>query len=108
RAAIVATVTQLHTKGAIRDVARAMGLSVDATNRLSASVWELTDDWKEGRRLSAEGFDPNDSHLVKILELTRQYMGFPRQLGQHTGGFVITQGKLSDLCPLFHARMENR
>ena len=35
-------------------------------------------------------------------------MGFPRQLGQHTGGFVITQGKLSDLCPVMNARMENR
>ncbi len=41
RAAIVATVTQLHQKGAIRDVAKAMGLSVDTINRLSASVWDL-------------------------------------------------------------------
>src|SRR6185295_10286639 len=28
--------------------------------------------------------------------------------GQHTGGFVITQGKLSDLCPILNARMEDR
>jgi len=35
-------------------------------------------------------------------------MGFPRQLGQHTGGFVITHGKLSDICPVLNARMENR
>ena len=35
-------------------------------------------------------------------------MGFPRQLGQHTGGFVITHGKLSDLCPILNARMEDR
>ncbi len=35
-------------------------------------------------------------------------MGFPRQLGQHTGGFVITKGKLSDLCPVMNARMEDR
>jgi error-prone DNA polymerase len=35
-------------------------------------------------------------------------MGFPRQLGQHTGGFVITQGKISDLCPVLNARMEDR
>ncbi len=33
---------------------------------------------------------------------------FPRQLGMHTGGFVITQGKLSDLCPVMNARMEDR
>src|SRR5690606_37822826 len=33
---------------------------------------------------------------------------FPRQLGQHTGGFVITQNRLSDLCPIMNARMEDR
>ena len=42
------------------------------------------------------------------MQLTKEFMGFPRQLGQHTGGFVITNGKLSDLCPIMNARMENR
>src|SRR5690606_21407988 len=46
--------------------------------------------------------------LRKVLELTGEYMGFPRQLGQHTGGFVITQNRLSDLCPIMNARMEDR
>ncbi len=108
RAGIVATVTQVHQKGAIRDVAKAMGMSVDAINRLSKSIWEFTDEWFEGKRISAEGFDPNDPNLRKVLDLTRQYLGFPRQLGQHTGGFVITQDKLTDLCPILNARMENR
>ncbi|HYK47845.1 MAG TPA: error-prone DNA polymerase, partial [Parafilimonas sp.] len=108
RAAIVATVTQQHQKGAVRDVAKAMGLSVDAVNRLSKSVWEFTEEWFEENRLAEQGIDPRDDHLKKVLELTEQYMGFPRQLGQHTGGFVITQEKLSNLCPILNARMENR
>lgn len=108
RSAIVATVTQLHQKGAIRDVAKAMGLSLDAINRLSGSIWEFTNEWFEGKRISGEGFNPNDPHLLKTLSLTREYMGFPRQLGQHTGGFVITRGKITDLCPILNARMENR
>ncbi|MGX5858273.1 error-prone DNA polymerase [Dyadobacter jiangsuensis] len=108
RSAIVATVTQLHQKGAIRDVAKVMGLSVDAINRLSNSIWEFTDEWFEGKRISDQGFNANDPHLKKVLELTRQFMGFPRQLGQHTGGFVITQGKITDLCPILNARMEAR
>jgi error-prone DNA polymerase len=54
------------------------------------------------------GFEPSDPHLKKVLDLTRQYVGFPRQLGQHTGGFIITRGKLTDLCPILNARMENR
>jgi error-prone DNA polymerase len=108
RAGIVATVTQVHQRGAIRDVAKVMGMSLDAINRLSNSIWEFTNEWFEGKRVAEQGFNPNDPHLIKILDLTRQYVGFPRQLGQHTGGFVITQGKLSDLCPILNARMENR
>jgi error-prone DNA polymerase len=46
--------------------------------------------------------------ILKVLQLTSELMGFPRQLGQHTGGFVITEGKLSDFCPVLNARMENR
>ncbi|TKC08038.1 DNA polymerase III subunit alpha [Pedobacter polaris] len=108
RAAIVATVTQLHQKGALRDVGKAMGLSTDTIDRLSASIWEFTDEWFESDRVSEQGLNPRDPLLVKVLDLTRQMMGFPRQLGQHTGGFVITRGKLTDLCPIFHARMEDR
>ncbi|RYG51512.1 MAG: PHP domain-containing protein, partial [Chitinophagaceae bacterium] len=51
RAAIVATVTQMHQKGAIRDVGKAMGLSVDTINGLSGSVWQYTDEWFEGKRI---------------------------------------------------------
>jgi len=108
RAAIVATVTQQHQKGAIRDVGKAMGLSVDTINRLSSAIWEFTDEWFEGKRLTEQGFSPGDDHLQKVLQLTREFMGFPRQLGQHTGGFVITKGKLTDLVPVLNARMENR
>jgi len=108
RAAIVATVTQQHQKGAIRDVGKAMGLSVDTLNRLSGSLWEFTDEWFEGKRLQEQGLNPDDKHLRKVLQLTREFMGFPRQLGQHTGGFVITNGKLSDLCPILNARMADR
>ncbi|QRR00590.1 error-prone DNA polymerase [Dyadobacter sandarakinus] len=108
RAGIVATVTQQHQRGAVRDVAKAMGMSLDAINRLAGAIWEFTDEWFDGTRVTEQGFNPGDPHLLKILDLTRQFMGFPRQLGQHTGGFVITQGKLSDLCPVLNARMKDR
>ncbi|HET9745183.1 MAG TPA: error-prone DNA polymerase [Chitinophagaceae bacterium] len=111
RAAIVATVTQQHQKGAIRDVAKAMGLSLDAINHLSDSVGaigEFPEETFKDKRFAEQGFDTRDKHLHKVLELTQQYIGFPRQLGQHTGGFVITRGKLTDLCPILNARMENR
>lgn len=108
RAGIVATVSTVHWKGAVRDVGKALGLSMDAVDRLSKSSYEFTEEWLEGGTASSQGFDPRDPHLRKVLELTQQYIGFPRQLGQHTGGFVITQNRLSDLCPIINARMEGR
>ena len=111
RAAIVATVTQQHQKGAIRDVAKVMGLSLDTINHLSGavgSIGEFPEEAFVAQRFAEQGFNTHDKHLQKILELTKQYIGFPRQLGQHTGGFVITKGKLTDLCPILNARMEDR
>ncbi|MDP4248034.1 MAG: error-prone DNA polymerase, partial [Bacteroidota bacterium] len=108
RAAIVATVTQMHQKGAVRDVGKAMGLSVDAVDRLSSSIWEYSEEWFDPQKPPGQGMSTEEPHLRKVLQLTGQYIGFPRQLGQHTGGFVITRGKLTDLCPILNARMEDR
>lgn len=108
RAGIVATVTQVHWKGAVRDVGKAMGLSTDTINVLSKSKYEFTEDWFGGKPAPSGSFNTKDPHLRKVVELTLQYIGFPRQLGQHTGGFVITRGKLHELCPILNARMEDR
>ncbi|WP_325591875.1 error-prone DNA polymerase [Puia sp.] len=108
RAAIVATVTQLHYKGAVRDVGKAMGLSRDMLDHLSKARSETGDRWLEGKGFEEAGLNASDPMLRQVLALTTQLMGFPRQLGQHTGGFVITQKKLADLCPLLNARMEDR
>jgi error-prone DNA polymerase len=108
RAAIVATVTQERHKGAIRDVGKAMGLSEDTIKRIGATIWDFYEEGFDEKRLRDQGLNPKDPIILKVLQLTCELMGFPRQLGQHTGGFVITEGKLSDFCPVLNARMENR
>ncbi|RYY87998.1 MAG: DNA polymerase III subunit alpha [Chitinophagaceae bacterium] len=109
RAAIVATVTQVHGRGAIRDVGKAMGLSLDAVGKLAGVLsHHYSDEPVDEASVRETGMDPNEPWLKKVLELTGQYIGFPRQLGQHTGGFVITRGKLTELCPVLNARMPGR
>lgn len=107
-AAIVATVTQERHKGALRDVGKAMGLSEDTIKRIGGSVWSWREEGLDPDRIIAQGLNPDDPHLFKTLQLVEQMVGFPRQLGQHTGGFVITQLNLWELCPVMNARMENR
>ncbi|HRE51962.1 MAG TPA: error-prone DNA polymerase [Flavitalea sp.] len=107
RSGIVATVTQVHYKGAVRDIAKAMGLSADMIDVLAGCSGTHGEGVHE-ERIREQGLNPDDERLRKVLELTAQYIGFPRQLGQHTGGFVISQHKLSHICPILNARMENR
>ncbi|MFB9844360.1 error-prone DNA polymerase [Mucilaginibacter ginsenosidivorans] len=107
-AGIVATVTQERHKGAIRDVGKAMGLSEDTIKRLAGAIWSFSEEAFDRQRIIEQGLNPDEPYLYKVLELTQQLMGFPRQLGQHTGGFVIMRCKLSDICPVMNARMENR
>ena len=107
-AAIVATVTQERYKGALRDVGKAMGLSEDIIKSIGSTLWSSHENHIEEKRLKEQGVHLEDPKISKTLELTTLLMGFPRQLGQHTGGFVITDNKLSDICPILHARMENR
>ncbi|MCJ8209750.1 error-prone DNA polymerase [Mucilaginibacter sp. RS28] len=107
-AGIVATVTQERHKGALRDVGKAMGLSEDTIKRLGGAIWSFSEEGFDRERIIGQGLNPDDPHLYKVLLLTEELIGFPRQLGQHTGGFVITRCKLSDLCPVMNARMENR
>ncbi len=108
RAAIVATVTQQHQKGALRDVAKAMGISIDTINRLTSTMWDSISEWVTEKQIAEQGLDRKANHLQKTLLRKRDNIGFPRQLGQHKGSFVGPQGKLSDLCPILNARMENR
>ncbi|MEN3976958.1 error-prone DNA polymerase [Emcibacter sp. SYSU 3D8] len=107
RAGIVATVICYRSKGAIRDVAKAMGLSTDLIDKLSQTItW-----WSgplDGDRAREEGLDPADRTLMLALTLAAELRGFPRHLSQHTGGFVISRGPLCEVVPIENAAMEGR
>jgi len=62
----------------------------------------------EDHRLREIGLDPADPRLRQALALIREIQGFPRHLSQHVGGFVITEGRLDELCPVENATMEGR
>ena len=107
RAALVCTVTRYRTKGALKDVGKALGLPTDLIEQLSSGVWG----WSEGvgaQQLKENHLNTADYRLRLALELSSQLMGAPRHLGQHPGGFVLTQDRLDDLVPIEPASMEDR
>ncbi|MEM7499881.1 MAG: PHP domain-containing protein, partial [Pseudomonadota bacterium] len=108
RAGLTATVIHFRSRAAIREVGRAMGLSEDVTAALSGQVWHWSREAIHDRRLREIGLDPSDPRLAQTLDLVEQIIGFPRHLSQHVGGFVITAGRLDELCPIENAAMEGR
>ncbi|MFC3167147.1 error-prone DNA polymerase [Paracoccus fontiphilus] len=108
RAGLCATVIHFRTRNAIREVGKAMGLSQDVIATLSGMVWGISNKGIKEDHLRSLGLDPDDDRIAQTLALIREIIGFPRHLSQHVGGFVITQGRLDELCPIENAAMEDR
>jgi error-prone DNA polymerase len=108
RAGIVATVISYRPKSAIRDVGKTLGLSADMIGVLSKTLWGWGRDGIQEDYVREAGMDPDDPNLKRALALAGDLIGFPRHLSQHTGGFVITRGRLSEVVPIENAAMEDR
>jgi error-prone DNA polymerase len=108
RTALTATVATYRSKGAIRDVAKALGFSLDQVDALAKAIVWWDGRTIENQRLIEAGFDPENPTVQRLMELTHQLMGFPRHLSQHTGGFVIARDLLVRLVPVENAAMPER
>ncbi len=108
RAALAATVITYQPRSAIRDVGKALGLTLDQVDRLAKSI-----QWWDGKHLRPEqlknvGFAPDNPPIRRLVVLVEDLIGFPRHLSQHVGGFVIAAGSLSQLVPIENAAMPER
>jgi error-prone DNA polymerase len=108
RAAMTAEVISYRLRSAVRDVAKALGLSLDRIEALAA-VLDVGDGVENlPGRLAEAGLDAADATGTRLVALVGELIGFPRHLGQHVGGMVMTQGDLSDLVPIQPAAMDGR
>ena len=111
RAGMTATVITYRPRSALRDVGKALGLSLDRVDSLAKNIGRYGEEGT-GEMLKARfrevGFDPDARVGRQLMTLVRQVLGFPRHLSQHTGGMVISQGRLDELCPVENAAMADR
>ena len=108
RAALCATVIRYRARGAMREVGKALGLTEDVTGALSSQVWGWSEAGVDEGHAAALNLNLDDRRLRLAIDLARQLIGFPRHLGQHPGGFVLTRDKLADLVPIEPATMKDR
>mgnify|MGYP005836506977 CR=1 FL=1 len=108
RAALTAVVSRFRSRGAVREVGKALGLPEDVTAALAGQVWGWSSEGVMERHAADLGLNLQDPKLRLTLELARELMGTPRHLSQHPGGFVLTRDRLDHLVPIEPAAMADR
>jgi error-prone DNA polymerase len=101
RAAQVANVITYRSRSAIRDMGKALG---HASGQLDA--WgKIVDGWG---RVAATAELPNHGIPKPVLDLAAQVEDFPRHLGIHSGGMVICDRPVVEVCPVEWGRFTGR
>ena len=97
-AAQVANVIQYRPKFAVRDMAKALGASPGQQDAWSKQVE------RHGGLLSSVDHDIPEAVTALALEALK----LPRHLGIHSGGMVLTDRPVGEVCPIEHGRMDGR
>jgi error-prone DNA polymerase len=108
RAGLAAAVITYRSRSAIRDVGKALGLSLDRVDALAKQVDGHQNVEDLPARCQAVGLDPQSRVGRQLCLLVDQLLGFPRHLSQHVGGMVMTRGYLNELVPIENAAMDGR
>jgi len=100
-AAQVANVISYRPRMAIRDAGRALGYEPEQQNEWSRQV---------GPRQYGPGqpVPPDAGVPDAVVELAGRMQRLPRHLGIHSGGMVICDRPVGEVCPVEWARMPNR
>lgn len=109
RAGLAAAVITYRTRSAIREVGKALGLSLDCIDRLAKNMDGYPQEAIElEQRCQEMGIDTTSEVGRRLVHLTKELIGFPRHLSQHVGGMIMTRGPLCELVPIENAAMADR
>ncbi|MGN6723968.1 MAG: error-prone DNA polymerase, partial [Marmoricola sp.] len=108
-AAQVANVITYRPKMAVRDAAKALGYSPGQQDAWSKSIdgWSLTPEVEDPPEVE-EGRRPVTKPPQQVMALADQLLKAPRHLGIHSGGMVLTDRPIGEVCPIEPARMDKR
>ena len=107
-AALGAAVTSYRNRSALREVAKAFGLSQDAQAAMAGAILGHSSSEVGEREARAGGLAVADPVTRQVLTRVNEILDFPRHLSQHVGGFVITQDPLDEIVPIVRTAMEER
>ncbi|WP_100368046.1 error-prone DNA polymerase [Yoonia maricola] len=108
RAALCATVIHYRPRMAVREVGKVMGLSEDITASLAKTIWGSWGREVGAKEAAEAGIDLKDPLMARTIKLADQMIGMPRHLGQHVGGFILTEKPLLETVPIGNGAMPDR
>ncbi|REE17742.1 DnaE-like error-prone DNA polymerase [Paraburkholderia sp. BL27I4N3] len=108
RAAIAAAVSTYRPRGALRESGKALGIDPQIVDKVAKSHQWFDHSADLLQRFAESGLDPENPLIGLWAKLAAQILNFPRHLSQHSGGFVISRGKLTRLVPVENAAMADR
>jgi error-prone DNA polymerase len=109
-ASLVASFSTYRSRGAIRDVGKALGLPFADLERLA----KLSDGWNAGRVGEEVLMLPDAAQKMAsprwraFAELCTEIAGLPRHISQHPGGMVISTRPLVEIVPVQPSAMAGR
>jgi error-prone DNA polymerase len=108
RAGMTAELITYRPRSAVRDVGKALGLSLDRVDALAKTLGHVETGDELHMRFREAGVDPTCRLSRQLIHLVGQVLGFPRHLSQHVGGMVLSNAPLCELVPIENASMANR
>jgi len=109
-AAMTANVISYRGRSAAREIGKALNFSPSIIDRFSHLF--ASGDFPHTLELESQieqaGLPKNHPRMPAFIRLYRAIYGLPRHLGQHSGGMIICQNKLSSFVPLENASMPDR
>src|SRR5437762_11294689 len=109
-AAMTANVITYRGRSAAREIGKALNFSPSIIDRFSHLF--ASGDFPHTLELESQieqaGLPKNHPRMPAFIRLYRAVYGLPRHLGQHSGGMIICQNKLSSFVPLENASMPGR
>jgi error-prone DNA polymerase len=111
-AAMTAEVITYHERSALRDVGKALGLTLEAVEKLAQEL-NATESLEKAVPVILNGTRAASAVEGRTLEarllaVCKRLENFPRHMGIHSGGMVLTRDPLVRVAPVEWATMRDR
>ncbi|MDR3362012.1 MAG: DNA polymerase III subunit alpha [Desulfovibrio sp.] len=106
----ITTFGTMKAKAVVRDVARALGMSVAEANRIAKLIpddQKMTLDRALEQEPELNGLYKNDPRITKLINISKRLEGLVRHKSVHAAGLVVSDRPMEEYLPLYNGKNED-